>query len=103
MGIVAVAIGGEISARSRLAAPTPVRLGLLTADKTTRMLHGGPDAIRAEFPELAESWQATGSNSSLATPLTTAAEPFGYGRDSSLRRAYTAASCACSRISPRRR
>ncbi len=97
-GRVAVAIGGEIAAHSRLAAPTPAPNEAPAdpsrhrAEETTHMLHGGPDAIRNEVPELAEQWRMAGVNSSMVTPLTTVTEPFGQlvvSRRSAAR--YTAA------------
>ena len=72
---IAVAVGGEIAAHSRLAAPTAAPP--LRTDVTTVRLHGGPDAIRDAEPEIADIWRRAGVNSSLRTPLTTAAEPFG--------------------------
>ncbi len=41
------------------------------------MRHGGPDAIRLDAPDLARLWEAAGVNSSIVTPLTTTAVPFG--------------------------
>ncbi len=81
---VALATGGELASHSRLHSPTrapsddgPDSTEVLLAEGRTHMRYGGPDGVQHGAPQLAEVWRATGTNSSIVTPLIANSRPFG--------------------------
>ena len=69
--------GVVILEQSRLDAPTPNGPSEALRENRTVMRHGGPDAIAHESPKTAGILRDAGRNSSIVTPLTTTAGPFG--------------------------